>query len=233
MKAMILAAGRGERLRPLTDSIPKPLVSVAGTPLIVWHLRALARAAVREVVINLSWLGSQLRAALGDGGQFGVAIQYSDEGASALDVGGGIFNALPRLGPGPFLVVNGDVWSDLDFAALLRAPAPRSRLVLVPNPPQHPAGDFGLEGTRVTLRAQAPGRVTYTYSGIGVYRPELFDGCSPGRFALLPLLERAIGTGGLDGQIHHGRWCDVGTLGRLEALDRSLAQESRTGPAVE
>jgi N-acetyl-alpha-D-muramate 1-phosphate uridylyltransferase len=215
MKAMILAAGRGERLRPLTDHTPKPLVPVRGKPLIEWHLEALARAGVDEVVINLSWLGARISTALGDGARWGLRIRYSDEGPVALEPGGGLFRALPLLGPEPFLVVNGDVFTDIDVGRLRLQPGDHAQLVLVPNPPQHPAGDFGLQGGRV-CEADA-GRLTY--SGIGVYTPALFAGCTDGRFPLLPLLRRAIAAGRLGGERHDGEWNDVGTLERLRQVD--------------
>jgi len=214
MKAMLLAAGRGERMRPLTDAVPKPLVRVGGRPLIAWHLAALARAGIREVVINLSWLGAQVRATLGDGHDYGVLITYSDEGPVPLETGGGIFSAVPLLGPGPFLVVNADIWTDIDFAALALEENAHARLLLIPNPPHHPRGDFGLEGDLVVSRETD----RYTYSGVGVYRPEFFRGCSAGRFPLLPLLTRAIAAGLVRGQVHRGEWCDVGTLERLAKL---------------
>jgi MurNAc alpha-1-phosphate uridylyltransferase len=221
MKAIVLAAGRGERLRPITDTTPKPLVPVAGKPLIVYHLEALARAGVREVVINLSWLPDRIRTALGDGVAYGIHIIYSDEGPAPLETGGGIFNAIHLLGPGPFLVVNGDTWTDIDFSALLlgadadTGAGALARLVLVPNPIQHPRGDFGLDGDRVVERESD----RFTYSGVGVYRPELFAGCVPGKFPLLPLFKRAIAAGKLLGQLHRGKWCDVGTPQRLAELD--------------
>jgi N-acetyl-alpha-D-muramate 1-phosphate uridylyltransferase len=214
MKAMVLAAGRGERMRPITDSLPKPLLRVGGRPLIAWHLQALARAGVREVIINLSWLGAQLRAALGDGRGFGVTITWSDEGAVPLETGGGIFHAVPLLGPGPFLVVNGDIWTDIDFSQLALAPEAHAHLVLIPNPPHHPRGDFALEGRSVVERDS--GR--FTYSGVGVYRPEFFHGCTAGRFPLLPLLRRAIAAQRVSGEVHRGEWCDVGTAERLAQL---------------
>jgi len=214
MKAMLLAAGRGERMRPLTDAVPKPLVRVGGRPLIAWHLAALARAGIREVVINLSWLGAQVRATLGDGQDYGVLITYSDEGPVPLETGGGIFSAVPLLGPGPFLVVNADIWTDIDFAALALEENAHARLLLIPNPPHHPRGDFGLEGDLVVSRETD----RYTYSGVGVYRPEFFGGCTAGRFPLLPLLDRAIAAGLVRGQVHRGEWCDVGTLERLAKL---------------
>jgi MurNAc alpha-1-phosphate uridylyltransferase len=221
MRAIVLAAGRGERLRPITDTTPKPLVPVGGKPLIGYHLEALARAGVRDVVVNLSWLGDQIRRALGEGSAYGLKITYSDEGPVALETGGGIFNALRYLGPGPFLVVNGDTYTDIDLGAL-RAGAEAdtragalARIVLVPNPTQHLRGDFGLDGDRVIERDTE----RFTYSGVGVYRLELFEGCTPGKFPLAPLLKRAIAEGRLRGQLHRGEWHDVGTPQRLAELD--------------
>jgi MurNAc alpha-1-phosphate uridylyltransferase len=211
---MLLAAGRGERMRPLTDSLPKPLVQVGGRALIAWHLLALARAGIHEVVINLSWLAAQLRAALGDGGSFGVNISWSDEGPVPLETGGGIFRALPLLGPEPFLVVNADIWTDIDFGRLELEPDAHAHLVLLPNPAHHPRGDFGLEGDRVVNRDGE----RLTYSGVGVYRREFFAGCTAGRFPLLPLLNRAIAAGRVRGEVHQGQWCDVGTAERLASL---------------
>jgi len=229
MKAMVLAAGRGERLRPITDTVPKPLVQVAGKPLIVYHLEALARAGVRDVVINLSWLADKIRTALRDGSDYGVRITYTDEGPVALETGGGIFNAIQHLAPGPFLVVNGDTFTDIDLEALqARTDADTrsgalARLVLVPNPTQHPQGDFGLEGEQVVERPT--GR--FTYSGVGIYRPELFEGCTAGKFPLLPLLKRAIAASRLRGQLHEGEWCDVGTPQRLAELNERVAAKRR------
>jgi N-acetyl-alpha-D-muramate 1-phosphate uridylyltransferase len=232
MKAIVLAAGRGERLRPITDTLPKPLVTVAGKPLIVYHLEALERAGVRRIVVNLSWLADKIREALGDGSRYGVSITYTDEGPVALETGGGIFNAIQHLGPGPFLVVNGDTFTDIDFGALqakaeadTRAGA-LARLVMVPNPTQHPHGDFGLEGDHVVERESE----RFTYSGIGVYHPELFEGCSPGRFPLAPLLKRAIAARRLRGELHAGEWCDVGTAQRLSELNKSEL-DKRVGAA--
>jgi MurNAc alpha-1-phosphate uridylyltransferase len=213
---MLLAAGRGERLRPITDTLPKPLVQVAGKPLIVYHLEALARANVREVVINLSWLGEQIRAALGDGSRYGVQIAYSEEGPVPLEAGGGIHRAMPLLGAGPFLVVNSDVWTDMDFGRVLTLDeGADARLMLAPNPPHHPHGDFGLEGDFVVERESD----RFTYTGVGIYRPELFQGCAPGGFPLLPLLQRAIAARRLRGEVHRGEWLDIGSLDRLVTLD--------------
>jgi len=213
---MLLAAGRGERLRPITDSLPKPLVAVAGKPLIVYHLEALARAGITDVVINLSWLGEKIRAALGDGERHGVRITYSEEGPVPLETGGGIHGALPLLGPGPFLVVNSDVWTDMDFSRVLTLEeSADARLQLAPNPPHHPRGDFGLEGDFV-VESEAD---RFTYTGIGVYRPELFEGCTPGKFPLLPLLKRAIAARRLRGEVYRGEWLDIGSPDRLAWLD--------------
>jgi MurNAc alpha-1-phosphate uridylyltransferase len=225
MKAMVLAAGRGERMRPITDKIPKPLVPVAGKPLIVYHLEALARAGVREIVINLAYRGSQIREALGDGSRHGVRIEYSDEGAEPIETGGGIFKALPLLGPAPFLVVNGDVWTDFDFSALPALDAgAHARLVMVPNPAQLTRGDFGLEGDLIVERDHD----RFTYSGIGIYSSDFFAGCEPGKFPLLPLLKRAIAARRLRGQIYRGTWSDIGTPERLAAAEAEfIASRSR------
>jgi N-acetyl-alpha-D-muramate 1-phosphate uridylyltransferase len=212
--AMVLAAGRGERMRPLTDAVPKPLLTVRGKPLIVYHLEKLSRLGVKHVVINLAWLGGQIRAALGDGAQWQLQIHYSDEGEQALETGGGIFRALPQLGQQPFLVVNADVYTDLDFGVLRIAPQALAQLVLVDNPSHHPQGDFAL----VNGLVQEHGGARWTYSGIGLYRPELFQGCSAGAFPLLPLFRRAIACGRLHGQVFAGAWSDVGSVERLAAL---------------
>ena len=215
---MVMAAGRGERMRPITDKLPKPLVPVAGKPLIVYHLERLAAAGVRDVVVNLSWLGEQIRAALGDGREYRLTISYSQEPAEPLETGGGIFKALPLLGPGPFLVVNGDTWSDIDYSRLALEDGANGCIVLVPNPTHNLRGDFGVDGDVVVDRETD----RFTYSGVGVYRPEFFDGCSPGRFPMLPLLKRAIAARVLHGEVHRGEWCDVGTPERLATLDADV-----------
>ena len=224
MRAMILAAGRGERMRPLTDTTPKPLLVVGGKPLIVWHLEALERAGLRDVVINHAHLGAQIEARLGDGSHWGLRITYSPE-AQALETAGGIARALEHLGPGPFLVVNGDVFCDFDLtrAAAIAARMHEERLlawcVLVANPDHNPRGDFGLAGGRLVREA----RERFTFSGVGVYQPELFAGVSPGaRAALAPLLYAAADAGLAGAELHEGHWTDVGTHERLARLDAQL-----------
>jgi N-acetyl-alpha-D-muramate 1-phosphate uridylyltransferase len=222
---MILAAGRGERMRPLTDRMPKPLLPVAGKPLIVWHLERLARAGVREIVINHAHLGDQIEALLGDGDAWNVSIRYSAEPQGALETAGGIANALPLLGNTSFLVINGDIFCDWDVGRAHDAlPAGMlAHLVLVDNPAHHRAGDFVLQGTKVSACETAPGVPTLTFSGIGIYRPELFAGIGRGEAAkLAPLLRDAIAAGRISGEHHAGRWVDVGTPERLQALDIDL-----------
>jgi len=213
-RAIVLAAGRGERMRPLSDQCPKPLLSVRGKPLIVYHLEKLADLGVPEVVINISWLGSAIRAALGDGTRWKLRLRYSDEGDSALETGGGIFRALPWLGPEPFLAVNGDVYTDFDFGALALRPGSLGQLVLVPNPAHVPQGDFALQQGRVLEQGSA----RWTYAGIGLFAPALFAHCAPGPFPLRPLLARAMAAERLHGELYHGLWSDVGTPERLAAL---------------
>jgi MurNAc alpha-1-phosphate uridylyltransferase len=217
---MILAAGRGERMRPLTLARPKPLLEAGGAPLIVHHLRALQAAGFEDVVVNLSWLGDQIRAALGDGSRHGVRLHYSDEGPEPLETGGGIFRALPLLGAGPFLVLNGDVWTDIDWSRLRDRLGPQdlAHLVLVPNPAHNEKGDFVLANGRVV---EAPGE-RHTFSGVGVYRAELFDGCRDGIFKLAPLLRAAARAGRVSGELHSGAWLDIGTPERLAHLDELL-----------
>jgi MurNAc alpha-1-phosphate uridylyltransferase len=223
MKAMILAAGRGERMRPLTDDIPKPLLTVAGKPLIQYHIEALVRAGIKGIVINHSWLGQQIVETLGEGTQFGVPLAYSAEPPGALETGGGIAHALPLLGGQPFLVVNGDIWTDMEYAPLLTEPQGVAHLVLVPNPPHHPQGDFALESGRVS----DSGEMRYTFSGIGVYRPALFDACPLGAFPLAPLLRAAMGQGQVTGELYAGTWMDIGTPARLAELDAQLTQSGQ------
>ncbi len=217
MKAMILAAGRGERMRPLTDHTPKPLLKVAGKALIEYHIEALVAAGIDELVINHAYLGEQVEQALGDGRRYGARIQYSAEG-EALETGGGILKALPLLGGEPFVVVNGDIWTDYDFAALPGEPEGLAHLVLVDNPAHHPQGDFVLHQGRVHDR---PGK-RLTFSGIGVYRPELFASHRPGAFPLAPLLRAAMAKNVVSGEHYQGAWHDVGTPQRLSELNQLL-----------
>jgi MurNAc alpha-1-phosphate uridylyltransferase len=217
MRAMILAAGRGERLRPLTDTTPKPLVNAGGKPLIAWHLEALAAAGFREVVINVSHLREQIKSALGDGQAWGLTIHYSEEPPGALETGGGIHNALPLLGSGPFLVVNGDIWTDFSLASLRAIKCDYAHLVLVPRP-THGNGDFALRSGRVSNR----GDPLYTFSGIAVYHPRMFRRCDPGRFSVVPLLQQTIDEQLVTGERHRGVWFDAGTAERLARLDQFL-----------
>lgn len=230
MKAMLLAAGRGERMRPLTDHTPKPLLEVGGKPLIAWHIERLAHAGINELVINHAHLGKQIENALGDGSRYGVRIRYSNEG-TALETAGGIAYALHLLDEQPFAVVNGDIWCDYDFTRLPALAAKmqhdHAHLVLVNNPPQHPNGDFGLHDGRVTETAPK-----LTFSGIGLYRPELFMRIPRGsKVPLAPLLREQIAAGKVSGEHHHGSWVDVGTPQRLAELDSQvslLQKASRT-----
>lgn len=220
MRAMILAAGRGQRMRPLTDTTPKPLLSVSGRPLIDWHLGALARAGAEDVVINTAWLADRIRAYVGDGAAWGLRVAYSHEGESGLETGGGIRRALPRLGDAPFWVVNGDIWTDFDFVSMPVEPAGLAHLVLVPNPAHNPQGDFRLaEDGRVTT---ADSGEALTFAGIGCYRPELFRGQTATSFRLAPLLTEAAARGQVTGVRHTGEWFDIGTPERLEAVDDHL-----------
>ena len=210
---MILAAGRGERMRPLTDTTPKPLLKVMGVPLIERHVKALAGAGIRRLVINLSWLGNQIRDYLGDGSRFGCHIVYSDE-PKALETAGGIIRALPHLSPGPFAVVNGDIFTDYRFETLALAANCDAHLVLVKNPPQHPNGDFGI---RDGLAVDADER--FTFSGIALYRTALFAGEPDGPARLKPLLLRSMSNQRCSAELFDGRWEDVGTPERLRALN--------------
>jgi len=220
MKAMILAAGRGERMRPLTDHTPKPLLVAGGKPLIVWHLERLAAAGFTEIVVNHAHLGQQIEATLGDGSPWGLHIQYSPEPPGALETAGGIATALPLLGEQPFLVVNGDVWCDWDFNRARHLADRPAHLVMVANPEHHAGGDFSLDGERVIY---ANGEQTLTYAGIGVFSPAFFADVQPGTIKKLrPLLDAAIRLGTLTGERFAGRWVDVGTPQRLTELDQEL-----------
>jgi N-acetyl-alpha-D-muramate 1-phosphate uridylyltransferase len=236
MRALVFAAGLGERMRPLTGHTPKPLLEAGGRPLIAWHLEKLAAFGVREVVVNTSWLADRFPAALGDGAHWGLRLHYSYEGATPLETGGGMLQALPLLRDpaepqAPFLAVNGDIWTDYDLAMLPAAPRGIAHLVLVDNPPHHPRGDFALHADGALADDDAP---RLTFSGIGLYRPAILDGWRevigdtpgarqvPPRFPLAPLLYAAAGRGAATGERHRGRWTDVGTPERLAALDAQL-----------
>ena len=220
---MILAAGRGERMRPLTDHTPKPLLRVAGRPLIERHLEGLSAAGVERVVINVAWLAQRVREHLGDGGRWGLEIVYSEEPAGALETGGGIHNALPLLGDAPFWVVNGDLFTDYPLERLPKRPAGLAHLVLVDNPEHHPGGDFALVDGRVHTGAEG---CRLTFGGIGCYHPRLFEGCRAGAFPLAPLLRRAMDEGAVSGEHYRGPWCDVGTPARLQRLDETLRRRA-------
>jgi N-acetyl-alpha-D-muramate 1-phosphate uridylyltransferase len=221
MKAMILAAGRGERMRPLTDHTPKPLLIVAGKPLIEHTIGQLVSAGFTDIVINHAHLGQQIEDRLGDGTHLGANIAYSTEGEQALETAGGIVNALPLLGNKPFLVVNGDIATDFPFAELKNKPVDLAHIVLIDNPPHHPQGDFALDNS---------GKVTenenqrYTFSGIGLYHPDLFSKTPPGKSKLAPLLREAIAAKRTTGQHYSGFWMDIGTPERLQELDDYLSK---------
>ena len=217
MKAMILAAGQGTRMRPLTKHTPKPLLEVAGKPLIVWHIEKLVAAGYREIVINIAWLGHHIPEALGDGARWGVNLWYSDEqNEDALETAGGIVKALPLLGDEPFLVVNGDVWCDFDFRPVELVAGELAHLVLVENPGHNPAGDFSLESGRV---ATAVSKKCYTFSGIGYYHPDLFRVLDYGKRPLAPVLRAAMECCQVSGELYKGEWLDVGTPQRLAELN--------------
>ncbi len=217
MKVMILAAGRGERLRPLTDSTPKPLLEVQGKPLIVQHLERLRSADFREIVINIAWLGDEIKNYLDDGSRYGVHIRYSEEPAGALDTGGGIFNALPLLGSEPFLAVNADIYTDFPFESLKSVikQGDLAHLVMVGNPAHHPNGDFHLADDG---RLYADVEPRLTYSGIGIHDPLFFKDCSPGKFPMLPWWQKAMRSGRVGGQMYSGIWKDIGTIEGLRAV---------------
>jgi MurNAc alpha-1-phosphate uridylyltransferase len=228
MRAMILAAGRGERMRPLTDTCPKPLLPAGGKPLIAWHLERLARAGITDILINHAWLGGRIEAALGDGRAYGVRLRYSAE-SPALETAGGIARALPFFQDRPFLVMNGDVWCDWNPARALRfvaawPPDRLAHLVLVDNPDHHPEGDFTLRADGLVTPRQDAASPALTFAGIGIYRPALFAATDPDQPApLAPLLRQAMTARAVDGERHAGEWVDVGTPARLAALDAGLA----------
>ena len=220
MKAMILAAGRGERMRPLTDHTPKPLLHIGKLRLIEYHLHNLSAAGFKNVVINIAWLGKQIRETLGDGSAYGVSISYSDEGDSALETGGGIFKALPLLGDEPFLVVNGDIWTDFPYRTLYQQkPQGLAHLVLVNNPPQHPLGDFYLRDNKLVTT----GDNKFTFSGIGVYKKDFFAGKQGGTFPLAPMIRQFTEQSLVTAELYAGDWDDIGTIERLNARIKKQA----------
>lgn len=224
MKAMILAAGRGERMRPLTDSLPKPLLKAGGKALIEYHLDNIKQAGITEVVINHAWLGEKIEAALGDGHRYGLQISYSRE-TEALETAGGIQRALPLLGDAPFIAINGDIWTDYSLQSLPAAPTGMAHLVLVDNPPHHPGGDFMLQAGLVL----PAGESRLTFSGIGLYRPALFAGLKAGKAPLAPLLREAMACQAVTGEHHVGQWFDIGTPERLARLDEWLSGQVANG----
>lgn len=226
MKAMILAAGLGTRMRPLTDHLPKPLLSVGGKPLIVWHIEKLASAGFTDIIINIAWLGWKIPETLGDGSQWGVKLHYSDEqGEGALETAGGIVKALPLLNDAPFLVINGDVWCDYSCEQKPLADNHLAHLILVNNPSHNPQGDFALDGLKV-LNKQTDNKLTF--SGIGYYHPELFAHLPYGKHPLAPLLRQAMDDGLVMGEHFTGDWRDIGTPERLSQLDQELIKQGFT-----
>jgi len=220
MKAMILAAGRGDRLRPLTDDIPKPLIKVAGKSLIEYHLENLAHAGFKKIVINTAWLAEKIHQDIGDGANYGVSIQYSDEG-EALETAGGIINALPLLGKEPFLVVNGDTWCDFNFSDLPELKTDKlAHLILVDNPEHNQKGDFAIQDGLIINAAET----MYTFSGIGVYRASFFAGHPSGRLPLAPVIREKCKQDLISGQYYDGLWTDVGTIERLQELETRLSK---------
>lgn len=226
MKAMILAAGRGKRMAPLTDDCPKPLLPLAGKPLIVHHIEKLVAAGVTEIVINHAWLGHKIEDELGDGTQFGAQIQYSPEPEGGLETGGGVFQALPLLGKEPFLLVNGDVWTDWDYQQALSQPLADNLawLWLVDNPEHNIQGDFALNNQQVSV-AERKEAASFTFSGISLIKPELFTYSQPGFFRLAPLLRDAMTDGQIGGAMLNAEWVDVGTPERLQQLETHLQYE--------
>jgi MurNAc alpha-1-phosphate uridylyltransferase len=225
MKTMILAAGRGERMRPLTDRTPKPLLPVAGKPIIVHTINQLVSAGFHDIVINHAHLGKQIEAALGNGEQFGATISYSPEGEEALETAGGIINALPLLGKDVFLVVNGDIATDFPFAELKKQPVDLAHLVAVDNPEHHPKGDFGLDKDGKVIVNSSE---RFTFSGIGLYHPDLFAGTAPGKSKLWPLLLQAISDKRVTGEKYSGFWMDIGTPERLNDLHFYYTQRGKS-----
>ena len=220
MKAMILAAGRGERLRPLTDKIPKPLLAIAGKPVIAYTIESLVKAGFYDIVINLAYLGHTIKSELGNGDRFKARLRYSDEGEVGLETAGGIIHALPLLGNDPFLVVNGDIMTDYPYHRLRNVKTGSAHLVLVTNPAHHPSGDFSIRNGCLGTDADH----LLTFSGIGVYSPDFFIGCPPGKSPLAPLLRDAMGRGRVTGECYDGLWVDLGTIDRFKQAEQMVEQ---------
>ncbi len=223
MKAMILAAGRGERMRPLTNTVPKPLLRAGGKALIEYAIEALKEGGVTHIVVNHAHLGEQIVDYLGDGSKFGISVVYSDESSGALETGGGIKKALPLLGDKPFIVINSDVWTDFPISSLPQDIPGLAHLVLTDNPAHHPEGDFYLSNSLVNLENGEK----LTFTGIGIYSPSLFDQVHEESFPLAPVLHKAMTDGLVSGQYYGGKWIDVGTPERLEALDKALIKADK------
>lgn len=216
MIAMILAAGRGERLKPLTDTTPKALVEVRGQSLLEWHLEKMHDAGIRDVVINLGWLGEKIVERVGSGSGYGLSVVFSPEGDNVLETGGGIHNALPLLGDNPFLVMNADIYTDMPIPKIKLEDQSMGHLVLVPTPDYRDHGDFDLDGG-IVRNGDSP---ALTFSGVSVYRPEFFDACEPGRFSIVPMLRRAADARQIQGSLYEGQWADIGTTERLATLNQ-------------
>ncbi len=216
MIAMILAAGRGERLKPLTDTTPKALVEVRGQSLLEWHLEKMHDAGIRDVVINLGWLGEKIVERVGSGSGYGLSVVFSPEGDNVLETGGGIHNALPLLGDKPFLVMNADIYTDMPIPKIILEDQSMGHLVLVPTPDYRDHGDFDLDGG-IVRNGDSP---ALTFSGVSVYRPEFFDACEPGRFSIVPMLRRAADARQIQGSLYEGQWADIGTTERLATLNQ-------------
>ncbi len=230
MQALILAAGKGERMRPLTLIKPKPLLEVCGTTLIEHHIINLKKAGIDNIVINVSWLAQQIMKKLGSGNQYGVKIRYSFEGDEPLETGGGIHKALSLLGDEPFLVVNGDIKTDIDFTSIKAAPDKLAHLVLVDNPPHNPNGDFHLHEMKLLSNIKSSGNKTY--SGIGIYNPKLFEACQPGKFSVVPLLKQAMKKNLVSGQFYNGQWDDIGTIERLTNINSNCKKNVINHPRI-
>lgn len=221
MKAMILSAGRGERMRPLSDIIPKPLLEVQGKPLIVWHIEKLFECGFEEIVINIAHLGYKIKEFLGDGSRYGIQISYSDEQkVGALESAGGIIKALPLLGDKPFLVVNGDIFCDYNFNPNFEIKDKLAHLILVPNPEHNSGGDFSLKGNLVLNDT----KIKYTFSGIAYYSPKFFAGLTPKKFPLAPLIRSGVEQEKISGELYEHKWYDIGTPQRLEKINKKQEQ---------